>query len=98
MLLPGAAAPRRVPPMSEVSTDVAAPADRAVPTAPRPGANLEARLVRLLGATVERMPWASCRLTGAWLGLWMHHGLPRRRAIAVANVRLAFPALGEAAA
>jgi KDO2-lipid IV(A) lauroyltransferase len=58
----------------------------------------EVRLMNLFGAAMERSSWDGCRRTGAWLGLLFFVGLKRRRRIAIANVRLAFPRLNEAAA
>ncbi len=45
---------------------------------------------------MERAPWATCRLTGSWMGLAFFYGSRNRRAIATANLRLALPELSQA--
>lgn len=59
---------------------------------------LEESLIERLGHAMERAPWATCRLTGAWMGLAFHAGSRNRRAIAQANLRLAMPHLSRARA
>lgn len=61
-------------------------------------APIEARLMRVIGGAMERSSWSGCRRTGAWIGLAFFRAAQSRRHIAVANVRLAFPHLSEAAA
>lgn len=58
----------------------------------------EVPLMNALGNAMQRMSWSGCRLTGAWLGLFFFNAVRRRREVAINNVRLAFPQLGEAAA
>ena len=67
-------------------------------TKPPLRAAAEVRMMNLFGAALERSSWEGCRRTGAWLGLLFFTALQRRRQIAIANVRLAFPHLNEAAA
>ncbi len=45
---------------------------------------------------MERAPWATCRLTGSWMGLAFFYGSRHRRAIAISNLRLAMPGLSDA--
>jgi Kdo2-lipid IVA lauroyltransferase/acyltransferase len=59
---------------------------------------VELGLMRLLSRTMERASWDGCRRAGALLGLVFFHGVHSRRDLAIGNVRLAFPDLGEAAA
>ena len=56
---------------------------------------LEKRVIASLGAALERAPWSTCRLVGAQFGLAFFHGSRTRRRIAIGNLRLAFPHLGE---
>lgn len=58
----------------------------------------ETRAAYMLGGTMSRASWATCRRTGWWFGQALFHALKKRRAVATANVRLAFPELSEAAA
>ncbi len=53
--------------------------------------------MRVFGNTMERASWATCRHTGAWLGLMFWHAARKRQEIAARNVRLAFPNLSNAA-
>lgn len=55
----------------------------------------EARVMGAGVAKLEKMSWAQCRRTGALLGVAFHNALAARRRIAIENVRLAFPDLGE---
>lgn len=55
---------------------------------------VEARFMDAGVMRLEKASWASCRRTGAWLGLAFHNALVARRHIATENVRLAFPRLG----
>lgn len=59
---------------------------------------LETRLMRLVGATMERASWDACRYSGARLGLLFFAALKRRREVATGNVLLAFPHMSQAAA
>jgi KDO2-lipid IV(A) lauroyltransferase len=59
---------------------------------------LETRAMRLIGGTMERASWDTCRRTGAWMGLVLFHALKQRKAVAVDNIGLAFPDISEAAA
>lgn len=45
---------------------------------------------------MERAPWATCRLTGSWMGLAFFYGSRNRRAIATSNLSLALPGLSSA--
>ena len=56
---------------------------------PREG--LETRLMRGFGARMESASWESCRRSGARFGLFFHHAMRGRRALALANIRVAFP-------
>lgn len=47
---------------------------------------------------MERAPWRTCRLTGAWMGLAFYYGSRSRRHIALANLRLALPEISDARA
>ncbi len=51
----------------------------------------ETRLIRRLGRSLERAPWATCRRVGSVFGLAFYYGQSSRRAIATANLRLIFP-------
>jgi len=55
----------------------------------------QARAVHAFSSAMERGSWGTCRRTGARLGLLFYYGVRKRREIAVANVRLAFPDIGE---
>jgi KDO2-lipid IV(A) lauroyltransferase len=57
--------------------------------------HVEARFMEASVARLEKASWASCRRTGAWLGIAFHNALAARRHIATENVRLAFPGVGE---
>jgi KDO2-lipid IV(A) lauroyltransferase len=59
---------------------------------------LETKLINLVAGGIERTSWDTCRHVGSYLGLLMFAALIRRRAVATANIRLAFPELSEAAA
>src|SRR4051812_16539388 len=58
----------------------------------------EPRLFGAAGSLFEKASWSQCRLLGAWLGLVMHGALGKRRDVANANIRLAFPQLNRAQA
>jgi len=60
--------------------------------------NTETKALQLFARGAETSSWDSCRVTGAWLGLFFFAAFRKRRAIATNNVRLAFPELGESAA
>ncbi len=54
-------------------------------------ARADTRVIRRLGRTLERAPWATCRRVGSVFGLAVYYGQSSRRAIATANLRLIFP-------
>lgn len=56
---------------------------------------LERRLIQKLGTSLTAAPWITCRRVGSWMGLAFFYGLKRRRRIALDNLNLAFPHLGE---
>jgi len=58
----------------------------------------EARMIAVFGKAMERAPWSVCRIVGSRFGLAFFAAGRRRREMATANVRRAFPQLGESAA
>ncbi len=58
----------------------------------------ETRATHLVGGAMQRASWGACRRAGWWMGLALSKALKSRRAVAVGNVRRAFPHLSEAAA
>ena len=58
----------------------------------------ETRASTLVGGAMQNASWATCRRAGWWMGLLLFKALKKRRQVAIDNVRLAFPDLGEAAA
>ncbi len=58
----------------------------------------QARLMSVVGQTMERASWAGCRRAGAWFGLAFFHAARHRRVIAIGNLQAAFPQLSEAGA
>lgn len=58
----------------------------------------ETRATHLVGGAMQHASWGACRRAGWWMGLALSKALKSRRAIAIGNVRRAFPQMSEAAA
>lgn len=55
----------------------------------------ESRLVGMCSRAMQRSSWAGCRRTGSLVGLAFYYGVRNRRHVAIDNVQIAFPQMGQ---